>query len=152
MIVEEKVRQVVEEAIVDDQSLFLVGVKLKGNPGNQKLMVWLDGDEGVSIEQCILVNRKLSQVLDEEDWIDGKYHLEVSSAGLDHPLQLLRQYQKNIGRTLKVMMKEGKEVKGKLLKVDENEITLLVAEKKSEKEVIINFNDVEQSLVTVSFK
>lgn len=153
MSVEEQVKQIAEEAIIDDESLFLVGVKLKGNPGNQKLLVWIDGDEGVTIDQCVMVNRKLSATLDElEDLIPGKYQLEVSSAGIDYPLQFLRQYKKNVGRSLKVTLKDGREVKGELTGVEENGITLVEEIKKLKKEVNLNFDEVEQSKVLVSFK
>ncbi len=153
MGVEEQVKQIAEEAIKDDESLFLVGVKLKGNLGNQKLLVWIDGDEGVTIDQIVMVNRKISSTMDElEDLIPGKYHLEVSSAGIDYPLQFLRQYKKNVGRSIKVMLKDGREVKGELIGAEENGVTLLEEIKKSKKEVYLNFEDMEQSKVLVSFK
>ena len=152
MTVEEKVKGMVEQAIEDDKALFLVGVKLKGNPGNQRLLIWLDGDAGVTIDQCVKVNRKLSEVLDEENLIEGKYQLEVSSAGIDHPLQFLRQYKKNVGRSLKVQLKDGSEVKGKLVSVDKKAMVLLKTGKKSEEEVTIDFDLIEQSKVLVSFK
>ncbi|XOV92350.1 MAG: ribosome maturation factor RimP [Bacteroidota bacterium] len=153
MGVEELVQQIAEEAIKDDKSLFLVGVKLKGTLGNQKLLIWIDGDEGVTIDQCVMVNRFVSAALDErEDLIPGKYQLEVSSAGIDYPLQFYRQYKKNVGRSLKVSLKDGSEVKGELISVEEKGITLLEASKKAEKEVKISFDDMEQSKVLVSFK
>lgn len=153
MGVEEQVKQIVEESIKDDKSLFLVGVKLKGSPGNQKLLIWIDGDEGVTIDQCVAVNRFVSAILDEqEDLIPGKYQLEVSSAGIDYPLQFYRQYKKNVGRSLKVSLKDGSEVKGELIAVDEKGITLLEASKKAEREVMISFEEMEQSKVLVSFK
>ncbi len=150
---EEQVRLIAEEAIKDNESLFLVGVKLKGNPGNQKLLVWIDGDEGITIDQCVALNRKISAALDEqEDLIPGKYNLEVSSAGIDYPLQFFRQYKKNVGRSLKVVLKDGSVVKGELINVEEKGITLLEESKKDHKEVEISFEEVEQSKVVVSFK
>ncbi len=153
MGVEDQVKGIAEEAIKEDQSLFLVGVKLKGNPGNQRLLIWIDGDNGVSIDQCVAVNRKISAALDEnEDLISGKYQLEVSSAGIDHPLQFFRQYKKNVGRSLKVTLLDGREVKGELVNVKDKGIILLEKDRKAQKETEISFDEVKQSKVLVSFK
>lgn len=153
MGVEDQVREIAEEAIKDNKSLFLVGVKLKGNPGNQRLLIWVDGDDGVTIDQCVAINRKISVTLDEnENLIPGKYQLEVSSAGIDHPLQFLRQYKKNIGRSLKVKLTDGREMKGKLVKVEDKGITLLEVGSKTHNEQEIIFDEVHESKVLVSFK
>lgn len=150
--IEEVVHQIVEEIISEDASLFIVKVILKGNPGNQKLIVLLDGDEGITIDMCSKVSRGLSTVLEEKDLIDGKYFLEVSSAGLDFPLQFVRQYQKNIGRSLKVDLEDGTSVSGELKEVSEEKVVL---EEKVKKEVLtheVEFSDIKKSMVLVSFK
>ncbi len=150
--IEEVVHQIVEEIISEDASLFIVKVILKGNQGNQKLIVLLDGDEGITIDMCSKVSRGLSAVLEEKDLIDGKYFLEVSSAGLDFPLQFVRQYQKNIGRSLKVDLEDGTSVSGELKEVSEEKVVL---EEKVKKEVLtheVEFSDIKKSMVLVSFK
>ena len=150
--IEEVVHQIVEEIISEDASLFIVKVILKGNQGNQKLIVLLDGDDGITIDMCSKVSRGLSTVLEEKDLIDGKYFLEVSSAGLDFPLQFVRQYQKNIGRSLKVDLEDGTSVSGELKEVSEEKVVL---EEKVKKEVLtheVEFSDIKKSMVLVSFK
>jgi len=150
--IEEEVHQIVEEIISEDASLFIVKVILKGNHGNQKLIVLLDGDEGITIDMCSKVSRGLSAVLEEKDLIDGKYFLEVSSAGLDFPLQSIRQYQKNIGRSLKVDLEDGTSVSGELKEVSEEKVVL---EEELKKEVLtheVAFSDIKKSMVLVSFK
>ena len=150
--VEEKVREKVERIIADDPDLFVVDVILKGNHGNQKLIVLLDGDEGVNIDQCSKVSRSLSADLEEEDLIDGKYLLEVSSAGLDFPLTTLRQYKKNIGRSLKVTLSSGDQLEGELTQVDEATIVLQKKVKKNFEQHEIKLQDINKSMVLVSFK
>ena len=150
--IEEEVQHMVEGIIAGDPSLFLVNVILKGNSGNQKLIVLLDGDEGITIDQCSQVSRELSGLLEETDLIDGKYFLEVSSAGLDFPLQSIRQYYKNVGRSLKIDLADGSQVSGELKTVEDDKIVL---EEKVKKEVItheINLSDIKKSMVLVSFK
>lgn len=150
--IEEEVHQMVEEIISDDPALFIVKVILKGNQGNQKLIVLLDGDEGITIDKCSKVSRRLSEWLEEQDLVDGKYFLEVSSAGLDFPLQSIRQYRKNIGRSLKVDLENGESVTGELKEVSEDLIKL---EEKKKKEVLnheVKVSDIKKSMVLVSFK
>lgn len=141
---EDEVRQMLEKTLSEEPSLFIVGLKLKGNPGNQRLTIWLDGDQGVTIDQCGWVSRQLSAWLEEKDIIEGKYHLEVSSAGVDFPLQLRRQYVKNTGRSLKVTLRDGSSLHGELKAVKDDLIVL--------DEHQIRLNDIEKSIVVVSFK
>lgn len=149
---EDAIKEMVDSTISEDPSLFLVGIKLKGNPGNQRLIVLLDGDDGVTIDQCSKVSRRLAEMLEEKDLISGKYHLEVSSAGVDHPLQYDRQYRKNIGRFLKVTLKDGSKKEGELEAVNDGVIVLAEKEKKQVSQHRIKFEDIEKSIVLVSFK
>jgi len=150
--VEQAVEEMVNGIISSDTELFLVKVILKGNSGNQKLIVLLDGDNGVTIDQCSTVSRELSGMLEEQDLISGKYFLEVSSAGLDFPLQSVRQYRKNIGRSLKVFLLDGKDISGELKEVTEDNIVLEEKKKKESIQHDIKFNEINKSMVLVSFK
>jgi ribosome maturation factor RimP len=143
------------ESHLKDASHFVVDVivSLRNNP--KKLLVILDGDKGISIDDCAELSRELSQQLDETNLIDGAFTLEVSTPGLDQPLKNRRQYVKNIGRKVKVKTKE-KTVEGKLHAVHETTLELLQQEgsgkKKEEKSVEVSFNDIEKTFVLVSFK
>lgn len=143
---------IVEEIISEDSTLFVVKVILKGNSGSQRLIVLLDGDQGINIDRCSKVSRALSAILEEQDLIDDKYHLEVSSAGLDFPLQSVRQYKKNVGRSLKVDLLDGSNVSGELKDVNDDLIVLEEKQKKETKSHEINFSEIEKSMVLVSFK
>ena len=85
----------------------------------------MDADQGISIEKLVQLNRKLYKTLEESNFFpNGDFSLEVSSPGLDEPLKLHRQYLKNIGREVEVILTEGVKKEGKLVTVDEEGITL----------------------------
>jgi ribosome maturation factor RimP len=138
------------------ESQFVVEVALKfKNPHVQKLLVVLDGDQGVSIDDCAEVSRKLSDWLDTAPGFAGPFTLEVTSPGLDQPLKLERQYRKNIGRTVKVHTRQ-QVFSGRLAGVQPGAITLETASKENKKAapvpVLIPLSDIEKTLVVVSFK
>ena len=139
-----------------EESHFLVDVVISAKRGPKKVLILLDGDHGVTIDHCARLSRILGQLLDEEELIDDKYMLEVSSPGVDYPITLDRQYRKNIGRNIKVSLKDGTEAKGKLMEVNENGI-LLDREKKKGKKMEYElskllFLEIDKSIVQVSFK
>ncbi len=130
------------------KSLFVVGIDVKGSEGGMgSLKVFLDGEEGVSIDQCASVSRKLSPWLEERDLFKGRYRLEVSSPGADQPLVDKRQYPKHSGRKLSLMLSEGKELKGVLVEVLEDGIVLNSQGQKRE----LRFDEIEKAKVLISF-
>lgn len=114
----EKVIELLNVALDERQDLFLVELKITDD---YKILVTLDGDSGVNLQDCIDVSRAIEHNLDRED-VD--FALEVASAGASSPLQLPRQYKKNIGRKLKVVTKSNDVFEGLLTEASENEITL----------------------------
>jgi ribosome maturation factor RimP len=101
---------------------FLVDLRIK--PTNN-VKVFLDGDSGITIEKCVQINRKLYKKLEESAiFPSGDFSLEVSSAGLDEPLKLYRQYKKNIGRKVEVLLQDGSQKEGELKDVTEEGIVL----------------------------
>lgn len=154
MQVEKRVAALVEEKIVDRPELFLVEVKMLPN---NKLIIHVDGDEGISIQDCVAISRHVGFHLEEENAIEQAYNLEVSSPGVGEPLKLIRQYNKNIGRTVSIKLKEGLKKEGKLLSVTEND--LLIEESVKEKgkkavaiQTVVPFNDILETSVLISFK
>ncbi|HMQ01117.1 MAG TPA: ribosome maturation factor RimP, partial [Cyclobacteriaceae bacterium] len=135
---------------------FVVDVVLTSGRGSGKLLVLVDGDQGISIDDCVEISRKLSEKLDETGIITEKYVLEVSSPGLDQPLSLHRQYVKNTGRNVKVHLLEGKVIEGKIAAVTSDvlvlEQTTGKGKKKDIKQLEISFSDIKKTLVTVAFK
>lgn len=154
MDLKDKIISLVESNL--EESHFLVDVVISAKRGPKKVLILLDGDHGVTIDHCARLSRILGQLLDEEELIDDKYMLEVSSSGVDYPITLDRQYRKNIGRNIKVSLKDGTEAKGKLMEVNENGI-LLDREKKKGKKMEYElskllFLEIDKSIVQVSFK
>jgi ribosome maturation factor RimP len=154
MNVEKRIRELVEEKIADRPDLFIVEIKALNN---SKIMILLDGDEGVGIYDCAMVSKHVGFHLEEENLIDNVYNLEVSSPGLDTPLLLDRQYQKNVGRLLIIKLKDGIKLEGNLLSQERE--TIIINEMMKEKgkkikeiERIINKNEISEVKVGVSFK
>jgi ribosome maturation factor RimP len=154
MQVEKRVIALVEEKIADRPELFLVEVKMLPN---NKLIIHVDGDQGISIQDCASISRHVGFHLEEENTIDKAYNLEVSSPGVGEALQLNRQYHKNIGRELSIKLANGEKKEGKLLTVNDNEIS--IEEKVKEKgkkaqlvETQIGFDNIVETKVLISFK
>ncbi|KOF04038.1 hypothetical protein OB69_03325 [Roseivirga seohaensis subsp. aquiponti] len=139
-----------------DESYFIVDVIVKGVSGKTKILVLLDSDSGFNIDDCADLSRAISNEMETEAIMDDPYILEVSSPGLDHPLKLKRQYQKNVGRELKLVLTDSSIVKGKLIEVCENTIKFekeVKEKKKIGSELVeINFDTIEKANVLVSFK
>jgi ribosome maturation factor RimP len=148
------IQQVTEklEALIEGSALFLVDLKIK--PTNN-IKIFLDGDNGVTIDAVSKINRSLYKQLEESEMFpDGDFSLEVSSAGIDEPLKFLRQYKKNVGRKVEVtLLEEGKVVEGVLKEAGEDEITIeeTVGKKKEKKDTVIPFNSIKKTVVQISF-
>lgn len=117
MTFKEKVANLLEEGLVNNPSLFLVDLSISDS---YKITVTLDGDNGVTLQDCIDVSRVIENNLDREE---QDFSLEVASAGVSTPLKLVRQYKKNIGRTLKVKT-ATETIEAKLEAASEESITL----------------------------
>jgi ribosome maturation factor RimP len=153
-------RQAIEELVkthLPDESHFLVEVKVEEKAEKVRLLILIDADQGVTIEACAKVSRAVAGELEANEMFGDAYVLEVSSPGLDYPLSSHRQYQKNIGRELKVMLSSGTEVSGKLLEADPDKLKLLVKKKEkgkkaTEEETTYSLAEIKKSIVQVSFK
>ncbi len=152
--------QIVEQikewsAEVLEPSVFVVDVEFK--PGGGKLLVLIDSDGPLTIEQCRSLNRHLSNKLDETDYGDTPYKLEVSSPGVDRPLQLARQYNKHIGREFKIILKAKTELEVKLIGIQDNILNVQLKDKKKAYQAKepsfkdISLEDIEEAFVMVSF-
>ena len=155
MSLEEEIKKIAESKLSDSRQ-FIVDVLVSSRKGPKKVLIIVDGDEGVSIDECAEVSRQVSKDLDESPLIDDdSYTLEVYTPGLDQPLKLKRQYVKNIGRKLKVKLPDKIE-EGKLEAVTEDAITLVKetgsGKKKESTSIDINFSQIEKAFVLVSFK
>ena len=154
MQVEKRVKELVEEKIADRPELFLVDIKMLPN---NKLIIHVDGDEGINIQDCAAISRHVGFHLEEENVLDKAYNLEVSSPGIGEPLKLTRQYSKNIGREVSVKLEGGEIKEGKLLTVNDTGIVIeakvKVKGKKAELvETGVDFDKITETKVLISFK
>ncbi|WDF55373.1 ribosome maturation factor RimP [Mucilaginibacter sp. KACC 22063] len=154
--IEKRVTQLAEEKLaeIERPDLFIVSVNMQPNG---KLTILLDGDQGAGIDACAQVSRYVGHMLEEENTIDSAYTLEVSSPGIDFPLQQHRQFVKNIGRQVSVKMVDGTKKEGQLTSVDADSITIIekvkIKGKKAEEvEVQLPFNQLTETKVLISFK
>src|ERR1700753_2087087 len=130
------VESLVQGLLAGDSGYFLVDVRIK--PTNN-VKVYIDGDRGISIEKCVQYNRALYKKLEASGLFPtGDFSLEVSSPGLDEPLKLLRQYRKNIGRQVELVLQDGSKKEGRLLDVTEDGIIVEETRGKNKKKEIIN--------------
>ncbi|MBX3256702.1 MAG: ribosome maturation factor [Chitinophagaceae bacterium] len=132
------IEQMIGVLLEDSPDIFLVEVKIK--PTNN-VKVFLDADSGISIAKCVTYNRALyKQIEAEAIFPNGDFSLEVSSPGLDEPLKLKRQYKKNTGRNVEVLLMDGTKTEGKLVAVGENEIVVEETKGRNKKKEIIQHN------------
>jgi ribosome maturation factor RimP len=134
-----------------NEEIFLVEVKVL--PGNN-IKVFIDADNGITIDKCIKINRALYNQIEASDiFPNGDFSLEVSSPGVDEPLISDRQYVKNIGRTVLVTPMEGVDVLGVLKEVKDDVLLLEVKEgkKKEIKQVEIQKAVIKKIVVQIIF-
>ncbi|MDD2797929.1 MAG: ribosome assembly cofactor RimP [Bacteroidales bacterium] len=155
MISKNVVVEIVEKGLSESES-FLVDVMVR--PGNV-IVVEIDNEEGVDIEECIVLSKYIESQIDRE--IED-YELEVGSAGVTSPFKVLRQYQKNIDNEVEVLTKNGKKIIGILRKADEQSFTvgiptkLKVEGEKRKKEVEIDqtftYEEIKNCKYLIRFK
>jgi len=132
---------------------FLVSLKVK--PTNN-IKIFLDSDEGMSIEKCVRYNRKLYALIEEKGMFpDGNFSLEISSPGVDEPLKNPRQYSKNIGRKVLITFNDDTEKEGKLLEITDTDLLLEQTTGKGKKaetnQFVIPFENIKKTIVQVQF-
>jgi ribosome maturation factor RimP len=123
-------------------------------PSKGRIAVYVDGDEGVSLEACTQISRILENLLDQEPTLGGVYELEVSSPGVNRSLKFPRQYLKHVGRTLRIELWRDEKLEGKLTNTSHYGITLEIKakEKKGKPEVReIAFEEIREAYVVVEF-
>ena len=153
-MIEEKYIQTLIEEKLANSDVFLVECRVKTD---NKIRVFIDSERGVTIEDCIALSRHIEGNLDREQ---EDFALDVSSAGLDLPLRIPRQYKKNIGRNVDVVMNDGTEIKGKIIEATDEYFTVLPEIKKRPKKnteieppqpISINYTDQKNTKIILTF-
>jgi ribosome maturation factor RimP len=104
--------------VLDEKKFFLVSLTISST---NKIVLRVDGMEGVKIEDCVKISRVIEQGLDREE---EDFELEVSSAGLDSSFMVKEQYQKNVGRNIVMKFPGGIKLEGKLIEANEEDFVV----------------------------
>ena len=114
--------------IMEENGFELVDVEYVKEGSNLYLRAYIDKPGGITVNDCEVVSRRLSDILDEEDYIDDAYILEVSSPGLGRPLKKEKDYKRSLGKLIEIrtyrMIEKRKEFTGILKEYDENTVTI----------------------------
>ncbi len=148
-VIEQKIKGLLEE----HPTHFLVEIRIK--PTNN-IKVFIDADEGINLALLIRYNRKLYALTEEAAlYPDGNFSLEVSSPGLDEPLKIHRQYKKNIGRFVDVLLNDSGKKEGKLIDATDDGIIIEYETGKGKKKEILQetilFTDIKHTKIQVKF-
>jgi len=158
MISKEKVTELAQERFDElGKPLYIVEMSISSS---NHIYVEIDHEsESVSIADCMAVSRNIEHNLDREE---EDFQLEVSSAGLHKPLRDVRQYKKNVGRSLKIKLVESGKLEGKLIEADDNQITIETERKervegKKKKiniveNIVLPYEKIGEARVVISFK
>lgn len=155
----ERIDQLLAEKYATDEAFadcFTVEIEFKPN---QQLLIFVDSDSGMTFEKCRQLSRYLEQHIDANGWLGEKYVLEVSSPGIGRPLKFLRQYQRNLGRTLEITLTDKSIQSGILKAADENQVVLeqtvveKIEKKKQERQVEtpVPFAQIDKAIVKIVF-
>jgi ribosome maturation factor RimP len=150
----EKVYELINEALLEKPSVFLIDLTITDS---YKIIVNLDGDTGVVLQDCIDISRAIENNLDREE---QDFSLEVASVGVGSPLKMVRQYKKNVGRTLIVKV-ASEIIEAQLVGANEEFITLAWEAREPKKigkgkETVqkkqdIPYTEIKEAIVTVTF-
>ncbi len=114
--------------IVDANGFELVDVEYVKEAGEWYLRGYIDKPGGITVNDCEAVSRIFSEKLDEEDFIDGSYIMEISSPGLDRPLKKEKDYVRSMGKLVEIRtyrpIEKQKEFCGILTAYDSNSVTI----------------------------
>ena len=151
----EKVAKLLESALEENKSVFLIDLTISED---NQIRVIIDGDNGVTVEDCIAVSRAIEHNLDREEY---DFSLEVMSAGVSEPLTLPRQFKKNIGRNLKVKTKNDEKMEVELTAANEENCTLIWSAREPkpvgkgkitvQKEATLPYKDIMEAKVMITF-
>jgi len=143
----ENIREIAQQ-IAEKNNLFLIDLVIRGSENSRVIEVFIDGENNISAEECALISRHITKVIDESGLLKS-YRLDVSSPGVDRPLIYLKQFPKHINRLFEVEFKTGDSstsFKGKLISVEDEILSFNTG-----KEMKIKFEDIIKAKVLLSF-
>ena len=155
MNLKEKVKQLIDKSLCDNESLFLIDFSVSND---NSIRVVIDGDKGVCIDDCINLSRAIEHNLDREE-VD--FSIEVASFGATEPFVVERQYRKNIGRDVEILTIDGKKHQGTLKSISEKEVVLEIETREPKpvgkgkinvkKECVFTIENIKETKVIIKF-
>jgi ribosome maturation factor RimP len=145
----QKLEDIIQK-VVEEEKMLLVDLELHGSDKNPKIYVFADTMRGITIAECEKLSRKIQEKLESSEFAGLNYSLEVSSPGLDRPLRYDWQYEKNIGRQLRITYEDGEHkatIEGELTGIQDGIITI----KTKKQELEIALNHIIKSRVLISW-
>jgi ribosome maturation factor RimP len=137
--------------VADEQGVELFDIELLGR-GKPILRVFIDKEEGITLDDCERFSKSLGALLDVENPLPGSYTLEVSSPGIDRPLRQLHDFEKNKGKLVRVITREKIENQnfflGRIIGIHDNSVLLLVNERK----ITIPFDNISKAKLEIELK
>jgi len=125
----DRVRALTEEVIAGTR-YFLVDVEVRGHKGTRVVEIYIDSKKDFGHDDLAVISKEVGFLLDVEDVVDGSYKLELSSPGIKRPLKMPQQYQKNVGRTLRVRYQSEDDeeiIVGDLTRANDEEVEIELA-------------------------
>ncbi len=126
-----------------------IEIDFRGDTRNHILEIYIDSEAGITTVDCARVSRAIGDMIEEEELIESKYRLDVSSPGIDRPLKYIQQFERNIGRSFELQLEDENDSKleGKLLELDNDDLKFQI-----KKEVkVINIKNIKSAKVLVRF-
>jgi ribosome maturation factor RimP len=155
MSFKETVKVLLDEALSQKPSMFLIDLVVTED---NKISITLDDDNGVVLQDCMVVSRAIEHELDKDAL---EYSIDVASAGVSTPLKFIRQYKKNVSRNIKVTTNELDKIEAKLIEADDDKITLEWQSREPKKvgkgkETVNNkkeiaYAEIKEAIVLISF-
>ena len=142
------------ESIAEQHGVLIYDVEIVGNARNPFVRVYVDKEQGVSLDECAKFSRSLSALVDVEDPIPTAFVLEVSSPGIDRQLKKLKHYEQSVGKLAKVVLKnksaDGQNVLvGRIMDVQDDLITLITGD---EQNLLIPFDTISRARLEIELK
>lgn len=147
-VIEKEIRQYFE-----GKNLFLVDIKVLSNG---KIEIFADKEDNITIDECVQISRYIYQYMEENNLMNDNISLDVSSPGIDEPLKVPQQFQKQLNKQVDVVLKNGLKITGELMSADEKGIQLkeVIKVKKTEttEEHSLSFEEIKSVKKHFNFK
>lgn len=144
-ILQEKISETVKK-----YGCLLVEVVFRGSQNSPVVEVYIDNEQGVTIELCSDISREINDIIESEELLAANFRLDVSSPGVDRPLKFLQQFKKHLNRNFEIAYLTGEEkknMKGKLISINGEKLIF----ESGKSEIEIDFNSIKTAKVLISF-